>query len=274
MDAVADRVIHAGEGTLEADWLAWPGFAGLPEITLDELLPIGRRAVIVAPHPDDEVLAVGGLLALAARHARNARVIAVSDGGASHPGSSSWPRGRLLRERPCESLEALRRLGATGFDAPSNRTLATGTRVPGFRSQPIERLGFDDGTLAKHRAQISARLQAILEPGDVLFTTWRFDGHPDHEACGLAVADAADRSGARAIEVPVWAWHWATPGDRRLPWHRAHRLMLDSPAVRCKCDALQSFRSQLSPDPSTGHGAVLRGSTVMRCARPFEVYFL
>jgi len=98
-------------------------------------------------------------------------------------------------------------------------------------------------------------------------------GHPDHEATGHASAFAAARRGAGLVEVPVWAWHWAAPGDRRLPWVRAWRLDLDAPACRRKQSALRAFASQLEPDASTGRTPILRATTLERAARPFEVFF-
>ncbi|MBU2285047.1 MAG: PIG-L family deacetylase, partial [Gammaproteobacteria bacterium] len=183
---------------------------------------------------------------------REACVIAVSDGAASHEGSSLWSPERLARERPLESLRALRRLGL----APES----------------IVRLGFADGGLTAHRQDLAARLEALFRPHDRVITTWRLDGHPDHEACGQAAAIAAERRGACLFEVPVWAWHWARPGDARLPWSRARQLALDASIVQRKTDAVQSFASQLAADPSTGRGPILRSTTVARAARPFEIY--
>jgi LmbE family N-acetylglucosaminyl deacetylase len=252
MAAVMDRVIRDGEGTSEDEWLAWPGLARLSAVALGELVPTGRRAVVVAPHPDDEVLAVGGLLAMLARAGRQSLVVAVTDGGASHRGSTQWPRERLLRVRPMESRRALLHLGLPGD------TL---------------RLALPDGGLSAQGDALTAYLEAIIAPTDVVFTTWRMDGHPDHEATGHAAAVAAARVGAQFVEVPVWAWHWAEPGDARLPWRQARRLMLDAPTLRQKTTALQAFDSQLRFDASTGRQAVLRGSTIERAARPFEVFF-
>ncbi len=252
MVAVSDRTIRAGEGTSEAHWLGWPALARLPAVTAHELLPPGQRAVVLAPHPDDEVLAVGGLLALLARMQRDICLIAVTDGSASHRGSTLWSRERLERERPLESRRALQRLGVQG---------------------EIIRLGLPDGGLGPLCDALALRLERLLRPTDVLFTTWRSDGHPDHEATGHAAAVAAARTDARLVEVPVWAWHWAEPGDVRLPWRQARRLMLDPATVRRKRAALQAFTSQLQPDRSTGREAVLRGTTVARAARPFEVLF-
>jgi LmbE family N-acetylglucosaminyl deacetylase len=252
MAALNDRLIRDGEGTAETRWRDWPGLARLPLLTPAQLVPPGRRAVVVAPHPDDEVLAVGGMLAMLARMQREVCVIAVTDGSASHRGSTLWPHERLRRERPLESRRALQRLGLRG---------------------DMVRLGLPDGEVSTRCDALTDRLEALLRPGDAVFTTWRMDGHPDHEATGHACAVASARIDASFVEVPVWAWHWAEPGDARLPWKQARRLLLDDAAVRRKRAAVQAFESQLQPDPSTGRAAVLRGSTIERAARPFEVLF-
>lgn len=251
MDAVRPRRIQ-GDGTTEAQWSAWPGLAQLPTLTADQLVQPGARVVVVAPHPDDEVLSVGGLLAQLARSGTPVQVVAVTDGTASHRGSSEWPVERLARERPRESRTALRCLG--------------------IESDPI-RLGLPDGGLRERHEQLADQLLGLMRPSDVVFTTWRRDGHPDHEATGHASMFAAARIGARLVEVPVWGWHWAAPGDSRVPWHWARRLLLDADAVACKRRALQAFASQLLPDASTGAEPILRATTVARAARDYEVYF-
>jgi LmbE family N-acetylglucosaminyl deacetylase len=251
MDVVTDRPIR-GQGTSELDWNAWPGLRQLRATTPAQLVPPGARAVVVAPHPDDEVLSVGGLLALLARTGTPICVVAVTDGTASHRGSTAWPADRLTRERPMESRNALHRLGVD--------------------TEPV-RLGMPDGGLQDLRWLLAERLLPLLDRSDVIFTTWRQDGHPDHEATGHACAFAAARVGARLVEVPVWAWHWAVPGDERLPWHRASRLSLDAEAGERKRQAVQCFTSQLQADPSTGNGPILRSSTVERAHRAFEVMF-
>lgn len=249
----AERLIRDGEGTPEAQWLSWPALARLPLCGPADLVPDDRRAVVVAPHPDDEILATGGLLALLARTGREALVIAVTDGEASHRGSTTWPRERLQRRRPQESSLALARLG---------------------QPRGTLRLGLPDGDIARCRAVLARQLEEAIRPGDVLISTWRLDGHPDHEAVGEAAAQAAAHIGAGLIEAPVWAWHWATPADARLPWARACRLPLDPDIVARKTRAVLAFQSQLQPDLTTGRSAVLRASTLERAARPFEVFFL
>jgi len=248
----AERHIDKGDGTPETDWLPWLHAAGLPAVTAEALVPQGARAVVVAPHPDDEVLAVGGLLARLAAARREIAIIAVTDGTASHPGSSRWPAPELARIRPEEGRRALQGLGV---------------------SQGPMQLGLPDGGLQAQRTRLTDLLLCLLQPHDIVFTTWRLDGHPDHEATGAACSEAAARVGARVVEVPVWAWHWARPGDARMPWARARMLRLDAEASQRKRLATLAFESQLQRDPSTGAAPVLRASTVARAARPFEVLF-
>ncbi|WP_226929476.1 PIG-L deacetylase family protein [Janthinobacterium aquaticum] len=245
-----------GAGTPDQLWQDWGGLAALPAISAQQLVPAGpdrARAVIVAPHPDDEVLACGGLLQLLAGLGREVLLVAVTDGDASHPGSTLWPRERLRQVRPQESAQAL---AALGWQQPA-----------------WQRLQLPDGAVQAHATLLRAMLETLLRPGDTLLTTWRLDGHPDHEACGWASAAAASSCGARLVEMPVWGWHWAAPGDARVPWHRAHRLALPPEVLARKRAALACFASQLQPDPSTGQDAIVSPAALQRLLHPYEIYF-
>lgn len=266
---VGGRMIRAEGGTPESQWLDSHLLQGAAACTAESLVPPDCRAVIVAPHPDDEVLACGGLIAELARLGRPMCVVAVTDGTASHPGSTLWPRTRLERERPLESAHALALLtDQAETDVPAQDPAARGTPLVS-----IVRLGEPDGALAHCHDRLAERLRELLDPQDVVFTTWRLDGHPDHEATGHACAWATARNGARLFETPVWGWHWAQPGDARIPWQRAHRLPLPVSTLSRKRAALRAFRSQLTPDPSTGRGPTLTHAALARVARPFEIFF-
>ncbi|MGK5080851.1 PIG-L deacetylase family protein [Janthinobacterium sp. HLX7-2] len=251
--ATCERRIEGG-GTTSLAWQGWPGWAGLPTIGADELVPPGARAVIVAPHPDDEILACGGLLQLLAAQGSDLLLVAVTDGDASHAGSPLWPQERLRRVRPQESAQALETLGL----AP-----------PAWL-----RLRLPDGGVAGMAPHLATLLAERLQPGDRVFTTWRLDGHPDHEACGWACASACSASGATLVEMPVWGWHWAVPGDMCVPWHRARRLPLPASVLQRKRAALHCFASQMQGDPSTGQPPIVAGDALQRLLHAWEVYFL
>ena len=253
----SDRRID-GEGTPEWAWRQWQPLWGAPLTSLDELVPEGRRAVVVAPHPDDEVLGCGGLLSLlVTRHraglppdrapAPPVELVAVTDGEASHPGSPRWTPQRLAVQRRHERASGLRRLGL---------------------HVPVHSLCVPDGHVAAHEDDLVLELCGRLRPDDVLLTSWRLDGHPDHEATGRACARAAVLTGASLVEIPIWAWHWARPGDAAVPWHRMRRLPLNARALRDKRTALAAHRSQLLEDGD--HPPVLFAEAVNRLLRPFE----
>ena len=232
-----------GTGTPESDWL--PHLPPLTPLALD--VP-PERAVVVAPHPDDEVLGVGGLLALLAGTGTKLVVVAVTDGEASNPGGSVPPRELAARRRG-ETASALDRLG-----------VRTGVR----------HLQLPDGGAAALEGPVLAAL--ALRPGDWLLAPWSRDGHPDHDAVGRACESAAARDGARLLAYPVWAWHWAGPAD--LPWHRAQRVDLP-PAVRsAKAAAVAQFVTQVAPLGSRPEDdPVLPPHVLAHFARPCEVVF-
>lgn len=253
MDAVRlDRRI-AGAGTAADAWRRDAGLAAVSNAGACELVPPGARLVVVAPHPDDEILACGGLLQMLAASAPAPLFVAVTDGEASHPGSSAWPPARLRATRPGETLAALRCLG---LDGPA-----------------MLRLGIADGGVTAAEGALARRLGDILAPGDVVVTTWRYDGHPDHEACARACAEAAAQCGARTLEVPIWGWHWSTPGDAAMPLAQARKLALPQAVLARKRAAMACFRSQVLPDASRGAEAVVPAAALERVLNPFELYF-
>lgn len=245
-----------GQGTPLHLWQTSSHLAQLAVIDILELVPDGSRAVIVAPHPDDEVLGCGGFLQLLAAAGRPLQLISVTDGSASHPGSRRWPVERLSAVRPQESVEALRRLG-----------------LP-LHSLKWLRGGFTDSQVSARETELAGFIERHLSANDVVFTTWREDGHCDHEAVGRATAAAVQRVGATLHELPVWTWHWATPEDNLVPWQRARKILLPPPLVARKRHAIHAFASQLEGDPHIGLPPVLAPYVIDRLLQPFEVVFL
>ncbi|MFJ6213271.1 PIG-L deacetylase family protein [Streptomyces sp. NPDC092296] len=210
-------------GTPEAHWAAWLASAALPELDLT-----GPRGVLlVAAHPDDEVLGLGGTIARLAAAGARLRLAAVTDGEASHPRSTAPAARDLARVRRAEARRALDALGAADTEI-----------VP---------LGLPDTGVARYEQQLTDRLAGLLTGFDLCAAPWSGDVHTDHEAAGRAALAAGAATGVPVLQYPVWAWHWARPGDPRVPWHRAARVSLDGAAVARKRAALDCFASQLLP---------------------------
>ncbi|VVE85334.1 PIG-L deacetylase family protein [Pandoraea sputorum] len=252
MDTLSARVI-AGEGPAEATWQHWFRRHPLPTVPARSLVAPGHAVHVVAPHPDDEVLGCGGTLHQWARCNVEVHLWAVTDGEASHPGSTVWTPAQLAEVRVRESLTAQQRL-----------SLRAGRH----------RLRIPDGQVAAHESRIADALCRALMPGDTVLAPWRFDAHPDHEAVARACLRAAQAIRCHVIEMPIWGWHWADPASDDLPLERAVAVRLPRRDRLAKRQAMSAFRSQLGPDPSTGAPPVLPTYALARWQRPFEVFFL
>lgn len=251
MDAVeAPRRIE-GEGTGEHRWQTWLAATPWPDVSQGVALEPAQRLVVVAPHPDDEVLACGALVATHAARGAEVVIVAVTDGEGSHAGVSTHDPGVLAAQRRAERLRGLARLGLL---QPDVRSLALG-----------------DGQVQGDA--LLAALRPILRAGDVVVSTWERDGHPDHEATGHATRQACERAGARWLAAPVWMWHWAVPGDARVPWHRLHRFSANPSACWRKQAALAAHVTQRTPR-SAQLGAVLGTEVLARAAWRHEYFFI
>ncbi len=239
----ADRPLTVG-GTTADVWR--DALDAAPELDLtgcDEM-------VVVAAHPDDETLGFGASTAMLARRGVRVKVVAVSDGSASHPNLSPVERDCLARTRRAE--------------------LSSATKVLGVE-EPIW-LGLPDGAVSDHEDRLADLLSDILAYGAWCVANWRGDGHPDHEAVGRAAAVATARTRTVLLEYPVWMWHWASPGDAAVPWDRLFAMPVADNAVETKAAAAQCYRSQLDA-PSADSYPVLAPFVVERLLSVKEAVF-
>jgi LmbE family N-acetylglucosaminyl deacetylase len=242
-----------GPGTAESVWQRWLPQAGGSAGALPDWMRPSARLVVLAPHPDDEVIACGGLIAMHAARGGQCLVLAATEGEASEAGLDTAAASQLAARRSDERNAGLACLGAN--------------------EATVRRLSLPDARLADCHEPLQDALRRELRPGDVLLTTWRQDGHPDHEACGRAAAIVAAATGTLLVEAPVWMWHWAQLDDPRVPWARMVSLALPEAVRRRKQDALAAHRSQLTAR-SNGEAAVLGNDVVMRMQREHEHYFV
>ncbi|MER5886730.1 PIG-L family deacetylase [Streptomyces sp. NPDC001941] len=237
-------------GTDERIWQRWQGWAALPTITLESF----SHVVVVAAHPDDEVLGFGGSLALLAAAGAHTTVVSVTDGEASHPRSRVLTAAGLARLRAGETRAALGELGA-----PQSEVI---------------RLHVPDTAVAEHEDAVVRALVPLLSGADLVVAPWSGDAHGDHEAAGRATVRAAEGRPVTCWQYPVWMWHWAAPADDRVPWHRAARIQLPPRVRRLKEAAVGRFTTQIRPlGPGPDDAAILPPEEVAHHLRDFEVVF-
>lgn len=200
----------------------------IPAIEFDHLLRPGQRAVILATHPLDEVLACGGLLQILSLRGHGLQLISVTD----EPDSpQAGNEGRCVAQA-LENSDSLRRLGIP----PVQMKWVRGRFLP--------------HQLASRQDGLQDFLLRYLRPDDVVFAPWRHDGEADREAVGRCAQAACEMLRARLVEMPIQAWHWASGRDANLPWRQTRKLALDHPTLARKRHAIQSHAAlRLEPPP-------------------------
>ncbi len=230
----------AGSGSAEPTW------PGIRDQAVDWTPPTGPT-IFVVPHPDDEVLLMGGLLARQLDAGAAVVVVAVTDGEAAYPGRAATALGRTRRR---EQQAALRELAGSAERAPA-----------------VIRLGLPDGGVAGAEPQLIEVLRTIVDHTSLVVAPWARDHHGDHEAAGQAAALVAAERSAELAAGLFWAWGRTPPaaGLRRLAVSDEHQAR--------RRTAVAAHRSQLvGPDEATP--PILSTPDLVPLAWGYEYYFV
>lgn len=231
-------------------------------VTLDRY-SIARMGstLIVAPHPDDESLGCGGLISLLTAGGNQVRVLFVTDGSQSHPGSKKYPAPALASLREGEALEALSHLHMPPINAHFLRLPDAALPIPGNR-------GFESAVHNIQEQLIRFRPQTVVLP-------WRRDPHPDHRASWQLLQTAVNRAGLTPVllEYPLWLWERGVDSDLPVPGEVVFHKVDISACLAVKQQAIAAHRSQISnlidDDP---RGFQLSASMLAHFDVPYEIY--
>lgn len=174
-----------------------------------------RKALVVAPHPDDEVFGCGGTLSLLHDRGCDITIIIVTDGVLGGDNAD----GQLAEIRAEESSAAARVLGL---------------------SSPVF-WGLPDRGVMYGEVLIARLMEKILETdAELVFLPSPADWHPDHQAIAFAGAEAIRRLGGMR-QVAYFEVSDAMP---------CPNLINDiSAAEEKKRQAMRCFHSQLQEQP-------------------------
>lgn len=131
--------------------------------------PLQGPVLVLAAHPDDEVIGAGGMLAHHAARGHEVVVVHATDGAQGDPGQRE--AGDIRDVRRAEGAEALKRLGlgeARHWDMP-------------------------DGQLPEHLDDLTQRVAAVMQEVQpkTLYSFHAGEAHRDHRALSAATAAAA-----------------------------------------------------------------------------------
>jgi LmbE family N-acetylglucosaminyl deacetylase len=183
--------------------------------------PPAVPTLVVVPHPDDESLSTGGLIAHQRRAGVGVIVVAVTDGEASYLDVDRELLSGLRRDEQTRALTEL------GVDASR-----------------VERLGLPDGSVADHERELEDHLAPFVKDAGVVIAPWIHDHHTDHEAVGRAAEWCTRRLGVPLVSSLFWAWHHCE--TEVLAAEAMVSLRLDADLQRRRRAAIECHRSQLT----------------------------
>lgn len=208
--------------------------------------------IVVAPHPDDETIGLGGTIHDHLQGGGTVEIIAVTDGEAADDQADGPAQRALAMARDRERTRALASLQAEHV--------------------PVHRLRLPDRHVGEHPHELARTLthrfrDAMRRAESCLVALpWRHDIHPDHEATGRVGIQVAVALGIRHVEIPIWAAY-----QRAIqPKTDTCRHSISAAGQAAKRAALQAFTSQIEPLPG-GRSAILPADFLAFFDRPYEV---
>ena len=177
--------------------------------------PPGKRVLVLIPHPDDEVLGLGGTLVKLAGHA-DIRLVYLTDGriGAGDTNAEDT----MAAVRAAEARAVAKRLGI---------------------GEPLL-IGWNEHTFARplHNEALVARLVEELRrhDPDLVFVPFLWDAHGDHRYSNHLLAQALRVTRQQPVVCGYEVWSMAPPG-----WVVDITAQLDA-----KLALLDCYRSQLA----------------------------
>lgn len=226
--------------------------AAVPLASAGEYLSWGS-VLVMAPHPDDEALGCGGVIALLREAGRQVQIVWLTDGRASHPNSREYPAGKLVALRRQEAVASAAALGV----AQLHFLDLEDARVP----------------LPPGEAAVKA-LRGLMREADTVLTPWRLDPHCDHRAAYDYVRAAARGLPVRILEYPIWLWQNGASEDYP-PRGEFAVLRVDiGEALPKKFAAIAAHRSQVTrlvrDDPE---GFCVPAEMYAHFQEPWELFF-
>lgn len=210
-------------------------------ITIAALLGEVDHLGVIVPHPDDEILGCGGLIAAAAAQGIAVTVTILTDGDAPHHGAAS----------PLHSCAGHRRLNASAGLA----ILTDGRGDVVFAGAPT-------GALAEHPDAGDA-----VPAADLYVTCWQDDPHADHVAAYAIAAQVARRFGRPLLAFPFSV----LTGDGALPAGVIHRIDV-TPQLARKRAALTARGNRDAPAVAAVEAPVINTLVQRLFMRPDEIF--
>ena len=214
-------------------------------------LPLTGKTIIIAPHPDDEVIGCAGLIQALVERGTPPHVIILTGGEGSHRGCCDTSAEEIIAARHQLTLKAAATLG--------------------LPMSHIHCLHYPDGAVALEHSE-TEKLQALLSelaPQSV-FVPHRGEGWSDHLQAAEIVKHMLKGQDVSIYEYCVWMWYYNV-------WHldsrNARVLRMSCAQHQRKLQAIDEYVTPLAPCGKPWSGVLPK--PFLKAARwSKELYFL
>lgn len=215
---------------------------------LDIDVPLGT-VVVVAPHPDDEVLGCGGLIQRLVRSKYEVHVVFMTGGEGSHRGCCS------LEEKV---IKDVRREMATETDS-----------LLGVEPSRLHFLDYPDGGIRLDSSETDhlTTLLSQLNPTSIFVPHWG-EGWPDHVNTREIIKELAGEHVA-VYEYCVWLWYYNV---WHLDWQDSYVLRMTKEENKRKLETISCYVIPKAPcgQPWSGN---LPNVFINATKSKYELYF-
>lgn len=209
---------------------------------------------VLAPHPDDETMGCGQLLAhQCSLPNSNVKVIVLSDGSGSHDNCCDLDKQTLVSAR--------------------QRSFRRAMEIIGVKGNNLYFLNFPDGKLHENIPEMLSKIQEILGNDNyTILVPHPLEGWSDHHAATMLGKKLSDISQNRCLQYCVW-FYYSMPFRKffRVKWNTAQTFH-DATALEKKRTALKIYHFDKAPcgKPYAGELPKLLWEAVNS---PNELYF-
>jgi LmbE family N-acetylglucosaminyl deacetylase len=231
-----------------------------------------KRAVVFAPHPDDETLGCGGTIARKLSEGYDISVVFLTDGR-----HSLAELGMFSSPTPFEMKE-IRREDAM-----------RATKILGLREKDLVFLVFEDKTLRKHEKLVQERIVEILKdisPVEVFFPQAK-EYNIDHRVTNILIRRAIEKLDVHPVEYQyIIAWKFPLYLLVHVTNERIFDLMMSkvlegdlihvdiSKFLDLKQMAIKEYKSQIAVLSDRQKRPALKNSFIKRFLKNQEKFFV
>lgn len=182
-------------------------------------LHLNEKTVIIAPHPDDEVIGCGGLIMRMVSNNNPPKIIILTGGEGSHRGCCDLSSEKIKTERRKLTVKSL--------------------EILGLRMENVFELEFPDGKIDPNNKEME-RLKLLIEtlsPDSIFVPHWG-EGWPDHTIVKSIVKIIVNKN-IKIWEYCVWMWYYNI--WKGLSWEKCEILKLNPRERIKKSEAINAY---------------------------------